>query len=1310
MIKLVTQTPKKALKAFLKQKPLRSEIDVFKTNLIVLLDKISLIEKRPIDESEEHLKNDLRDFLRDTYYRETNAINTKDKKDLVIHLDKSTNSDVGVIIEAKRPSNIGEMVSANNPNKKALHELILYYLDERNKVGNFQLKQLVITNINEWYIIDANQFDKHIYNNKQIQNLYKTKVNDNKSNPFFYQEIEKLIAKIDVEIPCVYFDIREYNTILRNNQKEDDRELIALLKILSPQHLLKIATPNDSNSLDEKFYKELLHIIGLEEAREGTKNIIRRKSINRNTASLIELTIDAITTEDLLYKLPDQSIYGISKEERLFNVALELCITWINRILFLKLLEGQLITYHKAPSPLERAGGEDYRFLNPEMISSFDELFKLFHKVLAVNLADRTEAIKGKYSKVPYLNSSLFEISELEDQTLRINSLDNDGKLELIKGSILSPSTLGRVGVGTLDYLFKFLDAYDFASEGTEDVQEDNKTLITASVLGKVFEKINGYKDGSIFTPAFITMYMCKQSIRLAVVEKFIPFFNTDAFAPMPSPEAKASVSTEISLTDIYELIGNKVSRKQANELINSIKICDPAVGSGHFLVSALNEIIAIKSELGILMDENGKTLRDYEIEIVNDELIITDENGNIFAYNPANAESNRVQKTLFHEKQTIIENCLFGVDINPNSVKICRLRLWIELLKNAYYRKPMPSRPMPSLGAKASVGELETLPNIDINIKCGNSLLSRFTLDADLSKALKSIKYDITAYRGFVNDYKNEKSREVKRGLQKIINDIKADFRTEISKNDPKQIKLNKLSGDLYNLLNQGNLFELDPKQKKKQQETLAKLETDVNKLKKEIDDIKSNAIYKNAFEWRFEFPEVMNNEGDFEGFDLIIGNPPYFSISTDNKLKILSDKYDTYSQTGDIYSLFYELANNIQKHNGFQSLIVSNKWMRASYGASLRKYILEKSNPLLLIDFGQNLLFENAIVHTNIIFSRKNKNANQFSGVRFEDNTYREYSNNFGLFVEKNKIEHLQFTDGPWNIIDENIFGLKTKIEKTAKALKDWDVKIYRGILTGLNDAFVIDNVTKNKLVLNDPTSNKFIKPVLRGRDTRKFFAEFKDIYLLNIPKGYTIKSNFGLNNIVMEPIPRYGNIEFDEAWEWFSNEHTAISNYLSPYKVQAEKREDKGDYWWELRACSYIKEFEKPKIIFSEIVSNPQFYYDEKGYYPEATVFFISGNNLKYLTALLNSKASTYFFKTFYMGGELVGKIRYKKVFLEQLPIPIPTPKQENLINELVDKIISQKQQGEDTKSYEDQIDKLVYQLYDITEDEQKLIENK
>ena len=759
---LIPQSPKKALKAFLKQKPLRSEIDLFKTNLIDLLDKISVIEKGVTDESEEHLKNNLRDFLRDTFYRDTNTINTKDKKDLVIHLGKTTDSEVGVIIEAKRPTNIAEMVTAENPNKKAFHEIILYYMNERLKAGNNQLKQLIITNVYEWYIIDANHFDKYIYRNTQIKKLYDTKINDQKDNPFFYEEIAKIVSNLDIEIPCVYFDIREYNTILRNNKKEDDRELSALLKILSPQHLLKIVTPNDSNSLNEKFYKELLHIIGLEEAKEGGKNIIRRKIEKRDAASLVEATIEALNTEDVLHRLPDQSIYGSTKDERIFNISLELGITWINRILFLKLLEGQLITYHQ--------GNKDYRFLNSETINDFDELFKLFHRVLAVNINERSAALKDKYIRVPYLNSSLFEISELEDLTIKINSLDDGGKLELINTTILKDVKKKTANLPTLNYLFQFLDAYDFASEGTEDIQEENKTIINASVLGKVFEKINGYKDGSIFTPAFITMYMCKQSIRLAVVEKF-----NEALSDKDKP-----------MFDKFEDIKNYTSRifktqevLKANEIINSLRICDPAVGSGHFLVSSLNEIISIKSELGILADKDGNSISGYEIEIVNDELIITDPKTNILEYKlqngkPLSKEIQRLQKTLFHEKQIIIENCLFGVDINPNSVKICRLRLWIELLKNAYYKE------------ESNYLELETLPNIDINIKCGNSLLSRFALDADLSKALKSIKYDIKAYRDFVSDYKNEKSREVKRGLQKIIDGIKSDFRTEISKNDP--------------------------------------------------------------------------------------------------------------------------------------------------------------------------------------------------------------------------------------------------------------------------------------------------------------------------------------------------------------------------------------------------------------------------------------------------------------------------------------------------------------------------------------------
>jgi len=307
------------------------------------------------------------------------------------------------------------MVAATSLNKKAMHELILYYLDERIRAGNNQLKKLVITNIYEWYIIDANYFDKHIYRNTAVKRLYDTYINDHKDNPFFYEEIRKILVNIEIDIPCVYFDIREYTKIISNYRKDDDKQLSALLRVLSPEYLLKVAAPNDGNSLNEKFYKELLQI-GLEEAKENNKAIIRRKKEDRHAASLIEATIDALKTEDVLHHVPDISSYGVDLEERTFAIALELCITWINRILFLKLVKGQLETYHQ--------GDESFEFLNSQTIPNFKELYKLFHKVLAIPVDERTENVKTKYAFVPYLNSSLFDISELEDQTVKIQALD----------------------------------------------------------------------------------------------------------------------------------------------------------------------------------------------------------------------------------------------------------------------------------------------------------------------------------------------------------------------------------------------------------------------------------------------------------------------------------------------------------------------------------------------------------------------------------------------------------------------------------------------------------------------------------------------------------------------------------------------------------------------------------------------------------------------------------------------------------------------------------------------------------------------
>ncbi|MBK6397697.1 MAG: class I SAM-dependent DNA methyltransferase [Bacteroidetes bacterium] len=813
---------KKALnKAYRLVKPKRPDIESFKDNLMKLLGQID--EK----ESEENVKIHLMDFLKETWYKQEYLVATKGRTDFVIHTGKDAKAPSGVLFEVKRPTNKADMVTRQNLNAKAMHELILYYLRERITGKNIDIRHLVITNIYEWFIFDASVFERLFAKNSKLVKAFTDwesgqKVSTN--TDLFYKEIAKpFLDELKEDVSFTWFDIRDYEKPLKNNDKADDTKLIALYKIFSPIHLLKIQFANDSNSLDKGFYSELLHIIGLEEVKEGSKKLIRRKQEGkRDGGSLLENAITILDLEDSLHKVPDLSSYGDTRQDRLFNLSLELCITWINRILFLKLLEAQLIKYHK--------GDQSYKFLNYTKIPQYDELYKLFFQVLAKRQSDRNEIINKKFGNIPYLNSSLFEISELEDQTIKINSLDDSQQLDLYSGTVLRDAKNKPIAksLNSLQYLFDFLEAYDFASEGAEEIQEDSKTLINASVLGLIFEKINGYKDGSIFTPGFITMYMCREAIRLAVIQKFKDAYswNCETFEDL-----KNYMADRRTAKDVLEF----------NGIINGMHICDPAVGSGHFLVSSLNEIISIKAELGILADNKGVRLSGYEIEIENDELIVTyNEGQDIFEYQVNNANINkeiqRVQKSLFHEKQTIIENCLFGVDINQNSVKICRLRLWIELLKNAYYTE------------ESKFKELETLPNIDINIKCGNSLVSRFALDADLSKALKSIKYNINQYKGFVHDYKNAHDKEVKRGLEQIINSIKADFRIEINNNSKEFKDLAKWKGELVNLTMQTGLFEKTTKEKKLFEDDVKKLTEKISKQENIIEDIKSNAIYRHC------------------------------------------------------------------------------------------------------------------------------------------------------------------------------------------------------------------------------------------------------------------------------------------------------------------------------------------------------------------------------------------------------------------------------------------------------------------------------
>lgn len=1268
-------------KAFLKVKPNRSQIESFKQHLIQLLDQTNDTE------SEEFHKNLVSDFLKHTYYDPEYFINTKGRNDLVIHTGKTAKTPVGVIIEAKKPTNRAEMLSQSNLNSKAFQELVLYFLRERITYKNLEIKHLVASNIHEWFVFDANVFEKKFAQNKKLVKQFEDFEAGRlagKTTDFFYKEIaQPFIEPIKGEIEYTYFDLREYEKPLRNDNPKDDSKLIALFKILSPEHLLKLPFVNDSNSLDKKFYAELLHIIGLTETKEGGKKVIERKPKGeRNEGSLLENAIVQLDVLDKISRLDKPSQYGETTEERLFNVGLELSITWVNRILFLKLLEAQLISYHK--------GDKAYSFLNIKKIRDYDALNRLLFQVLARRVEDRREEIAKEFEFVPYLNSSLFEPNEMEHSTILISNLMDEKTLPILSNTVLKDAT-GKKRKGELnaiEYFFEFLDAYDFSSEGKEDIQEDNKTLINASVLGLIFEKINGYKDGSFFTPGFITMYMCRETIRRSVVQKF--------------REAGYQLSESSDLSKSFNELYDKIEdRQEANYIINSLKICDPAVGSGHFLVSALNEIIAIKNDLKVLQDREGRRLKEYQFEVVNDELIVTDEDGEFFEYSPTNKESQRVQETLFHEKQTIIENCLFGVDINPNSVKICRLRLWIELLKNAYYK---------------TANELETLPNIDINIKCGNSLISRFDLDADIKEALKKSRWNIESYKNAVNSYRNAQSKEEKHEMERLINDIKNDFRSEISKNDPKLKRLYKLNGELANLTTQTSLFDMAAKEKKLWKKKVEKLTADTQKLETEIEEIKSNKIYENAFEWRFEFPEVLNEQGEFIGFDTVIGNPPYMRVQEIQKSQPKEKLYyqDTYRNATaayDLANLFFELAVNISNPLSHNSFIFPHKFLNSSSSSDFREYLLEGKFIDKISHFGANMIFEDADTYTCVTeFSPLKNEGFLFRRFAFKSDfqslmlSEREYS--FMTYEMVVKASILYGTN-QWILFDGNLgFDLFEKIYSSGRRLEDILEGIFVGLQTSNDKLYVLDKI--DETTFRVPLTNKvykleseLLKPFLMGKDVQRYSSLSTDKYVF-FPYRF-----------------RNGQVEVVTEMD-IKNSYPLTYQYLKEHENHFKSRENgkagKMENWHAYIYPKNLGKFEQTKLSSMEICSkHPNVTLNEDNFYHTTKVYsWIAKKEMKegygYLLALANSNVLWWFLKM--TGDTLQGDARtFKTNYLNPFPIPNNIiGKQDLAIESKVNQILSLKKADPNayTSALEAEIDQMVYALYGLTEEEIAIVE--
>ncbi|MDK2076804.1 Eco57I restriction-modification methylase domain-containing protein [Campylobacter coli] len=1188
--------------------------------------------------------------------------------DLALKKDKQ----IQVIIEAKLPHS-KEFFSQSKPNCKALHECILYYLRER-KALNSSLKHIIITDFYRFYIFKADLFEELFNKNKYFKEAFENFESKNSlfkgNTDEFYKECEKLLSSEkyldsitrkdlfdEPSLKGVFIDLKP----ILEQEKPSFSKLKPVFKIFHKDFLLSEFNPNDANSLNNAFYKELLYILGLCESKQNSKLIIAKSQESEEEQGTFYTAINS--------KL---------KEEN-FETILKLLILWLNRILFLKLIESNLVRFND---------DKNLKFLNFKKIPDFDKLSELFFEILA---KERSTRKKSEFAYLPYLNSSLFEKQSIEN-TLEISNLNNDLKLNYYKNTVLKDDKCKtkKGQVGLLEYLFEFLDSFDFGSDDEQSEILSQKELISSSVLGNVFEKLNGYKEGSFYTPSFITSYMCKESITKVVLDKFNTQFDLDA-------------------KDISELRKSlrKEDKKAQKELLNSIKICDPAVGSGHFLVSALNVMLSIYDELNLFDEE-------FYLEVQNDEILITGRKGEFIEYKRPSTPKDKahlIQQELFHTKKDIIENNLFGVDINPNSCEITKLRLWIELLKHSFYQS----------FDDENYHDLKTLPNIDINIKCGNSLVSYFETGKSLSH-YPNIKERINKYKRIVKDYKegfytdkNLIAKEIK-NLQESFKNfcLKDKFNKEIKQLTNGANEYSKKYGDFladehhdekFKSFFSKNMFEFSFDEKVAIKEFA--------NLKKEYDNI-FNLESNHPFEWRFEFPEILDDDGNFKGFDLIIGNPPYIKEAENKELFTNTKKLRTYQGKMDIWYHFVGRGFDILKNNGYLAFIATNNWVTNSGAKKLRNIVLEESQILSLVDFSSFMVFDSASIQTMIMSFQKTKPPKNYE-FHFAKITTQTpiYEDALSLLknekTQNNEILKInltpkKFIDKTLNFTKSDYEELFNKIQKYGKFyLEEKEVAngihphydfINNRINSNHNFAFKIgqgifglSEEEKEKLKLTK-LENNLVKPYYDTQNFLKFFFKKNN-------HQWLIYTNSSFKN--PNSMDDYPNLK--KHLDKFQNVITSDNKPYGLHRARDEKFFTGSPRIVALRKC----------------VGEPKFSYVDFDCYVSATFYVIKTQriNVKYLTAILNSKLVAFWLK--HKGKMQGNNYQIDKEPLLNIPIVDTNSKNKKLADELinlVDEILKAKEQDKNanTQELENKINSIVYKLYNLTEEEIKIIENK
>src|SRR5690554_6098523 len=813
----------------------------------------------------------------------------------------------------------------------------------------------------------------------------------------------------------------------------------------------------------------------------------------------------------------------------------------------------------------------------------------------------------GEVVKIPYLNGGLFE-KETEKYDF-----------------LTFPADL-------FTNLFEFFDQYNFTI--FEDSPEEHTVAVDPEMLGHIFENLlEDNKDkGAFCTPKEIVHYMTQESL--------IEYLHTQL------PDANR--------TDLENFVKNKENnlskehKQQIDQKLDTVKICDPAIGSGAFPMGLLQEVFGLKERIAYDLG--------YKV------------------WSPATVKENIIQKSIY------------GVDIERGAVDIARLRFWLSLIVD----EEMP----------------KALPNLDYKIVVGNSLVSKFDDTVieiewdrkgsvgEADKHVQGVQNSLKSISAKQKEFFESKSNKQKAKLKAEIRALKLD------------VLINQLSFNKASYLNKNQKvtdmgFGLKATDHKKNLEVdlqVAEFDKALAKLQK----LKENPEQDfNHFDWKLDFPEVLNPlVNEFTGFDIVIGNPPYVEHK---KLKHISSflkpNYKVYTGSSDLSVYFFEKGFNLLNEKGTFAYINTNKFFNTGYGKALRGYLTNKTFRKL-VNFEQVEVFEGVLV-SSVVFIASNKSPkheSQFDFVEFKkEKNWKDYFEDKVLSRTK-QMTQSNFSESEWIFETGKAVEIKKRIEAKGTKIKDIDgIEIKRGVTTGFDPAFIISSEKASQLGNPD-----VIKPLFKGEDIKKYKFGNSTKYLINTHNGISKR------NIKPVDVPNDYPLIYEHLLKYYDENSEGAIVKPNGQVMCLLNRSDKGDKWYNLRNCAFLDLFDENKIIWPLTADKWGFTIDTEGHYLTSGGFFLVSEKmpLKYLLGIMNSSLMNYYFKFI---GVMTAEDAYtlKKASIEILPIIETSKNSESLVVYLVDSILLAKNYSKVifdsipnshiSEAFEEVIDALVFELY-------------